>query len=149
VTHRNAPNTTSCVLGCRKRAAGPKSGPSGTKRDQVWATRSWRLVGGNSSVFRALGIGRGGYSQFLHRLCPNSHIVCPPSHIHQINSRVKALYDLFMGQIWPFLWLFSFLGSAGSHSLGYKQVALSYVVDIVVNMTQTVPPVPPSAAVSI
>jgi hypothetical protein len=54
-----------------------------------------------------------------------------------------------MGQIWPFLWLFSFLGSAGSHSLGYKQVALSYVVDIVVNMTQTVPPVPPSAAVSI
>lgn len=90
-----------------------------------------------------------GYSLFLHRLCPDCHSACPSSRIHQINSRVKALYDLFMGQVWSFLGLFNFLGSAGSRSLGYGQVALSYVVDIVVDMTQTVPPVPPSAAVSI
>jgi hypothetical protein len=99
--------------------------------------------------FSAFGIGRGGYSQFLYSLCPDCHSVCPSRGIHQINSTVKALYVLFICRISSFLWLFSFFGSVGSHSLVHEQVALCYVVDIVVNMTKTVPPVPPSAAVSI
>jgi hypothetical protein len=58
--HRNARNTTSCVLGCRKRPAGTKSGPSGTNRDQVGATRSWRFF----SVFRGSALAERATPSF-------------------------------------------------------------------------------------